>query len=203
VTFGAVSNLAATIDDGGSGAGAFSINGVTINFSATADSVTDVINRINDSGAGVVASYDAANNRFTLTNKNTGDEGIAVQDVTGNFLAATGLAGGALQRGTNLQYSVNGGGTLTSQSNTINSATSGITGLSVTALAVGSTAISVQSDTSTISTATPTCPLTYRWVTSFVFISSVPRPKRPVWLCGLKGFEKEPRTIRGHSRGCW
>jgi len=42
-----------------------------------------------------------------------------MQDVTGNFLAATGLSGGTLQHGANLQYNINGGGTLTSLSNTI------------------------------------------------------------------------------------
>jgi flagellar hook-associated protein 2 len=147
------SNLAATIDDGGSGAGAFTINGVTINFSATADGVTDVINRINDSAAGVVAGYDAVNNRFTLTNKNTGDMGIAAQDVTGNFLAATGLAGATLVRGNNLLYTVNSGPQLSSQTNTISADTSGLTGLSVTALAKGAFTVTVAADTNTIKSA--------------------------------------------------
>ncbi|HXD01239.1 MAG TPA: flagellar filament capping protein FliD, partial [Verrucomicrobiae bacterium] len=99
------------------------------------------------------ATYDSVNNRFLLTNKTAGDVGISMQDVTGNFLAATGLSGGTLQRGSNLQYNINGGGTLTSQSNTITSDTSGITGLSVTALSTGQTTVSVGSDTSTIATA--------------------------------------------------
>jgi flagellar hook-associated protein 2 len=57
-----------------------------------------------------------------------------------------------LQRGNNLQYNINGGGTLTSLSNTITSDTSGITGLSVTALSTGSTTVTVGSDTSTMAT---------------------------------------------------
>jgi len=147
-------NLATPISDGGSGAGEFLINGVPITFDASTDSVTDVLQRINDSAAGVTATYNSLNNQFELTDTTTGDVGISLQDVTGNFLAATGLSGGTLQAGKNLEYSINGGATLTSQSNTIDAGSSGITGLSITALSAGSsTTISVNSDTSTISSA--------------------------------------------------
>ena len=146
------SDLQAPISDGGSGNGAFSINGVTINFSTSNDSIQNVLDRINQSAAGVTASYDSVNNRFTLANNTTGDVGIALQDVTGNFLAATGLSGGTLSRGTNLQYTLGSNPqVLTSQSNTITSASSGITGLSVSALTTGATTISVNADTTTIS----------------------------------------------------
>ena len=146
-------NLATPISDGGSGNGAFTINGVTINYNASSDSISDILTRINNSAAGVTATYDSVNNRFVLTDKTTGDVGISMQDVTGNFLAASGLSAGTLQRGANLQYSVNGGGTLTSQSNLITSTSSGLAGLSVTALGVGSATISVGTDTNKISTA--------------------------------------------------
>lgn len=149
----ASSNLATTVTDGGSGSGAFLINGVQINFNTSTDAVNDVLHRINDSAAGVTATYDSVNGSFELTNKTTGDVGISLQDVTGNFLSATGLSGGTLQRGTNLQYNINGGGTLTSQSNTVDGSSSGLTGLTVTALAVGSTTVSVNTDTSKISSA--------------------------------------------------
>lgn len=147
-------HLSTAITDGGSGNGAFTINGVTINYNASADSVQNVLDRINNSSAGVTASYDSLNNRFVLTNKSTGDLGISMQDVQGNFLAATGLSSGALQHGKNLLYTLNGGSTqLVSQSNTITSASSGIAGLSVTALSTNSVTVSVASDTSKISTA--------------------------------------------------
>jgi flagellar hook-associated protein 2 len=147
------SNLTTPITDGGSGNGEFMINGVAINFDASTDSIDDILAKIDNSGAGVTATYDSLNKQFALTDNTPGDVGISMQDVTGNFLAATGLSAGTLQRGTNLQYNVNGGGTLTSQSNTITSATSGITGLSVTALGTGSTTVSVGADTTTISNA--------------------------------------------------
>jgi flagellar hook-associated protein 2 len=149
----AASNLATTVDDGGSGAGAFKINGVTINFDASTDSLSDVLTRISNSAAGVTASYDSVNDRFVLSNKTTGDVGIALEDVTGNFLAATGLSGGTLQRGTNLLYNINGGGTLTSQSNTITSDSSGLAGLAVTAFQTGTTTVTVGSDNAKIKSA--------------------------------------------------
>lgn len=143
-------NLATAVSDGGSGAGAFTINGVTINFSATGDSLQNVMDSINSSAAGVTASYDTVNDRLVLTNKATGDMGIALQDVTGNFLAATGLSGGSLTRGNNLLYTINGGSQMVSQSNVITSASSGLSGLTVTALKTGSTAVTVSSDTAQI-----------------------------------------------------
>ena len=146
-------NLSTAISDGGSGQGAFKINGVTINYDASSDSINDILSDINNSDAGVTASYDGANNRFVLTNNNTGDLGMTLQDVTGNFLAATGLSSGALQAGTNLQYSFNGSSTMTSESNTINASSEGLSGLSITAQSTGLASITVSSDTNTIASA--------------------------------------------------
>ncbi|HZL12775.1 MAG TPA: flagellar filament capping protein FliD [Verrucomicrobiae bacterium] len=148
------SDLATAVTDGGSGNGEFTINGVAINYDASSDSIQNILDRINSSNAGVTATYDTLNNRFTLTNNSTGDVGISMQDVTGNFLAATGLSSGALTRGQNLLYTLNGGTQqLVSQSNTITQASSGITGLSVTAINTGSTTVTVSSDTNKISSA--------------------------------------------------
>jgi flagellar hook-associated protein 2 len=82
--------------------------------------------------------------------------GISIQDVAGkgNFAAATGLSTGTLQRGQNLLYTLNNGPQLVSQSNTIDSTSSGITGLSVTALKANSSVnVTVSSDTTKISNA--------------------------------------------------
>jgi len=147
------SNLGTTITDGGNGQGAFEINGVTINFNATTDSINDIMQSINNSAAGVTATYDGANNRFVLTNNNTGSMGMTMQDVTGNFLAATGLSSGTLQAGTNLQYTLNGSKTMTSESNTVDASPLGLTGLSITAQGVGSANVSITPDTGSIATA--------------------------------------------------
>lgn len=143
-------HLGTAVSDGGSGAGAFSINGIAINFNATTDSMQNVLDRINSSAAGVTASYDVVNNKFSLTNNTTGDVGISLSDTTGNFLAATGLSSGNLNAGKNLNYSVNGGAALVSRSNTIDGSSSGITGLSVAALTLGSTSVTVVGDTTAI-----------------------------------------------------
>ena len=149
----ASAHFATTVQDDGHGAGAFTINGFTIHFNASTDSLSAVIDRINNSSAGVTATYDTLNNRLTLTSNATGDMSIALQDVAGNFLAASKLSTGTLQRGTNLLYSVNGGAQISSQSNTITAASSGIAGLSVTALRGGTTTVTVGSDTASVKTA--------------------------------------------------
>jgi flagellar hook-associated protein 2 len=147
--------LQTAIADDGAGQGAFTVNGVTINYNAGTDSIQNVLDRISNSTAGVNATYDSLNNRFLLTDKSTGDVGISIQDVAGkgNFAAATGLSSGTLQRGQNLLYTVNDGPQLVSQSNTIGAVSSGVTGLSVTALKPGTVAVTVGSDTTKISTA--------------------------------------------------
>lgn len=138
----------------GGTAGQFKINGVTLSYDTSKDTVADVLDRINASTAGVQASYDAANDRFQLVNKSTGSVGIALEDVSGsNFLAASGLLSGSLSLGKNLQYSINGGGTLTSQSNTIREASSGLSGIEVTALAESSFSVTVAADTAKIRSA--------------------------------------------------
>ena len=162
-------NFATTLSDGGSGAGAFKINGVTINFNKSTDTVADVLKRINASAAGVSASYDTLNDRFNLVNSTTGDIGVALEDVTGNFLTASGLKGGTLSHGKNLLYKINDGGTIVSNSNTITEATSGISGLSVTALTEGSsTTVKVAADTTTIKNAITSFVNTYNQVQQYI-----------------------------------
>jgi flagellar hook-associated protein 2 len=88
--------------------------------------------------------------------------------VTGNFLAATGLSSGTLQRGTNLEYSINGGGTQISQSNKVDASSSGLAGLSITALGTGPATVTVGSDTSTISTAIQSFVTDYTAVQNYI-----------------------------------
>ena len=163
------SHLTTAISDGGSGAGEFTINGVSISYDASSDSIQNVLDRVNNSSAGVTAAYDTVNNRFTLINNSTGNVGISMEDVTGNFLTVTGLSSGTLTSGKNLLYTLNGGTQqLVSQSNTITSATSGITGLSVTALTTGSTTVTVSNDTSSINTAIQQFVTDYNAVQNFI-----------------------------------
>ena len=162
-------DLTTAITDGGSGQGAFTINGVTINFSASSDSIQNVLDRINSSSAGVTATFDSQNGRFLLTNKSTGNVGISMNDVTGNFLEATGLSSGQFVSGQNLLYKLNGGSqVLTSLSNTISSDSSGIDGLTVTAAQAKSFTVTVASDTSKISSAIQQFITDYNTVQSYI-----------------------------------
>ena len=140
------SNFDTAVSDGGSGAGSFKINGVSISFDTSVDSLENVMDRINASSAGVIATYDSTNDRLQLINKSTGDLGVSMSDETGNFLAASGLSNGTLSRGNNMQFSINGGGTLTSFGNTADESLTGVNGLQLTALKTGSTTITIDSD---------------------------------------------------------
>jgi flagellar hook-associated protein 2 len=164
-------NLTTAITDGGSGSGEFQINGVSIAFNAGTDSVSDVLKRINQSTAGVTASYDTINDRFILTSRTQGDMGIALQDVTGNFLAATGLTGAGSQftHGKNLIYTVNGGDPITSQTSAITEASSGIAGLTLTMLKENTPlTVSVSSDTTKIKAAIQAFIDSYNQVQSYI-----------------------------------
>jgi flagellar hook-associated protein 2 len=139
-----------------SGNGAFKINGVTINYNASTGSLAALISTINQSGAGVTAAYDSANDRVSLVNNATGDIGIGLSDVSGNLLAALGLtpaAGSTFTRGSNAQFTVNGGPVLTSMSNTLDGAVTGITGLSVTVNTKTTQSVQVGSDTAAMQSA--------------------------------------------------
>lgn len=148
-------NFSTAISDGGSHAGSFKVNGVSISFDASKDTINDVLARINNSTAGVTANYDPTKDRFVLTNKTTGNVGVALQDVTGNFLAASGLLStSGLTLGSDLQYQLNDStDVLTSKSNTIDEVSSGITGLSVAVLNKGSVTVQVDNDKTTIKNA--------------------------------------------------
>lgn len=137
----------------GGSAGKFKVNGVEISFDTAADKVSDVLKRINDSGAGVMAGYDVVNDRFILTNKKGGDVGMALEDVSGNFLAATGLASGTLARGQDMAYTINDGPSLTARGNTITEESSGIPGLTVNVVKAGTATIGVSSDSARIKSA--------------------------------------------------
>ena len=122
------------------------INGVSISYKNT-DTLQDVMNRINESAAGVTAIYDISQGTFSLTNKSTGNVGITVQDTaTGTLGAALGLTTGTILSGSDATFSVNGGGALTSRSNILDETAHGIKGLSVTANSISNQTLTVAGD---------------------------------------------------------
>ena len=138
-----------------SGNGSFSLNGVAVSYNINTDSLSSIISRINQAGAGVTASYDATGDRMQLFNTKTGDLGMGVTDVSGGLLDVLGLTGSSatLTRGKNALFTVNGGPTLTSTSNTLDTSTHGITGLNVTVNTLATQTVSVESDTASMQTA--------------------------------------------------
>lgn len=137
-----------------SGNGAFAINGVNIDYNVNTDSLSNVLARITSSAAGVTASYDLASDRVILTNKATGDTGIGANDTTGTLLSALGLTSGStLQHGQNALFTVDGGGTIASASNTLSASSHGIDGLTVTVNSATTQTINVAPDTASMNTA--------------------------------------------------
>lgn len=108
------SNLGTAI----AGDGSFKINGAEISYTAGTDTLNDVLNRINVSTAGVVASYNSIEDRIVLTNKTTGNAAIGLEEVSGNFLSATKLLGSPQTTGQNASITIAGiSGTLESSTN--------------------------------------------------------------------------------------
>jgi flagellar hook-associated protein 2 len=133
-----------------SGNGSFTLNGVSISYNINTDTLGSLLSTINQSSAGVTASFDSATDRVVIVNKSTGDVGQGLTDTTGNLLAALGLtsgAGAAFTRGKNALFTVNDGPVLSSTSNTLTADVHGISGLSVTVNTQTTQTLQVGSDT--------------------------------------------------------
>ncbi len=142
-------------------AGTFTINGVSISVDPTKDAVVDVLNRINSSNAGVIATFNQATGQISLSNKATGTQGIVVGSGsdTSNFLTAVGLtsaSGATTTLGTQAKVTLQtaSGGTQTVYSNS-NTVTTAIPGIQLNLLANTTTPFSVtvtQDSTQLVST---------------------------------------------------
>ncbi|MFN2529430.1 MAG: flagellar filament capping protein FliD, partial [Candidatus Baltobacteraceae bacterium] len=114
--------------------GTFTVNGVTIAVDNTKDALSDVLKRINASGAGVTATFDQETGKISITNNGTGPQSIVLGSGsdTSNFLSASGLTGAGSTSTVGQQAFVtvqNPGGstsTIYSNSNTISTAVPGI-----------------------------------------------------------------------------
>jgi flagellar hook-associated protein 2 len=110
--------------------GSFMINGTTITWSGE-DSINAVIKRINESGAGVSATYNTLDDKLVFTNKATGSTSISISNDTGRFLEALGVTGATAQSlGKNAEIivsGINGGAPIARTSNTISDVIGGVT----------------------------------------------------------------------------
>ncbi|HAU32294.1 MAG: Flagellar hook-associated 2 domain protein [Desulfotomaculum sp. 46_296] len=126
--------------------GSFTINGVSINYDTSSDSLNDVISRINSSDAQVYASYDPVSDKIALKSSKTGSIGISLSDTSGNLLAALDILNAQQDLGANASFSIseiNGGATFYSASNQVSDI---ITGLNITLLTQGEASIEVKPD---------------------------------------------------------
>jgi flagellar hook-associated protein 2 len=108
--------------------GVLTINGVAINYDTTKDSLSTIISRINNAGAGVVASVDRTNDKILMTRRDTGASAIDIQDTSGTLGAALKLAPGTTNAqaiGQTAQITLDGR-TIVSSSNTVTGAIDGV-----------------------------------------------------------------------------
>ncbi len=126
--------------------GSFTINGVSIDYDTTADSLNDIISRINSSDAQVYASYDPVSDKIALKSSKTGSIGMSLSETSGNLLATLDILNAQQDLGANAAFSIseiNGGATFYSDSNEVSDI---IPGLNVTLLTSGEASIEVKPD---------------------------------------------------------
>ncbi|MGC2243260.1 MAG: flagellar filament capping protein FliD, partial [Candidatus Aquilonibacter sp.] len=117
-------------------AGTFTINGVKISVS-TSQNLTDVLNAINSSTAGVTAVFNSVTGQIQLTNANSGPQSIVLGAAgdTSNFLTAAGLTAASGAKTTVGQQSAvtvqNPDGTSSTYYNNSNTVSDALPGLSL------------------------------------------------------------------------
>ncbi|MCH7908485.1 MAG: flagellar filament capping protein FliD [Candidatus Hydrogenedentes bacterium] len=128
-------------------AGSFQINGVSIAIDPTTDTVSDVIERINVSAAGVTASYDPSTDSIRVVSNTLGSRTISFVSGTSNFLDITNLTSTTQAAGNDSQFTVDGGAVQTRNTNDISDVIGDVT---LTLLGVGTSTLTLSSDTDSI-----------------------------------------------------
>lgn len=125
--------------------GAFSINGVSITVDPAADSIQNIVNRINASDAQVSATYDSATDTIRVTATALGSPTIkfGAPGDTSNFLSVTGLDNAIQTPGNDAEFSINGGAPQTRNTNDITDAIGGVT---LTLRSLGTASVTVSLD---------------------------------------------------------
>lgn len=86
----------------------FEINGITFEADKT-DTMNDVMNKINNSDAGVTLRYNSLTDTFAMETKDTGTVAVINNtDTTGNFFAALNIDTAAEERGTDASLTIDG-----------------------------------------------------------------------------------------------
>lgn len=135
----------ANLSGGALTAGTFSVNGVAITVDPTSDTILDVIGAINESEAGVTASYDTASDTIRVVSNTLGSPTIRFGSVgdTSNFLDRVNLDTAVQTAGVDAQFTVNGGAVQTRNTNSVSDAIGGVT---LDLLSLGTSTVTVSSD---------------------------------------------------------
>ncbi|MEI7743167.1 MAG: flagellar filament capping protein FliD, partial [Chloroflexota bacterium] len=160
-----------------SGAGTLTINGVSIAYDTTTDTLATVISRINSSSAGVTASLNRGTDKLVLTSRTGGAAPIAIAD-TGALATALKLAPGttdAQTLGTQAQVTVDGK-TYTADTNKVSTAVEGVT---ITLLAEGTSTMTVSPDTTAVSASLTTLVTAYNALADSLDTVTANSPTRP------------------------
>jgi flagellar hook-associated protein 2 len=126
-------------------AGTFSVNGVAITLDPSSDTILDVIGAINESDAGVTASYDTATDTVRVVSNTLGSPTIRFGSVgdTSNFLDLVNLDTAVQTAGVDAQFTVNGGPVQTRNTNSVSDAIGGVT---LDLLSVGASTVTISSN---------------------------------------------------------
>jgi len=126
-------------------AGTFSINGVSIALDPSSESLQDILGAINESGAGVTASYDSSTDTIRVISNTLGSPTIRFGGAadTSNFLDIVNLDTAVQTAGEDTQFTVNGGAIQTRNTNSVSDAVSGVT---LNFLSLGTSTVTVNPD---------------------------------------------------------
>jgi len=130
-------------------AGSFSINGISISIDPTTESIQDILGKINASDANVSASFDSATDRISFTSNTLGSRTISFGSGsdTSNFLTVTNLTTATQAAGDDATFTINGGPTLTRNTNEVNDAIAGVT---IKLQSIGTSTVAVSSDNDSV-----------------------------------------------------
>ncbi len=88
--------------------GSLKVNGISISYNTSTDTLDNVLSRINSSTANVNAFYDSSLDKVIVKSKNTGStDTVTLADVTGNLLSTLKLSGATPTSGTDAQFTIN------------------------------------------------------------------------------------------------
>ncbi|HAV43208.1 TPA: hypothetical protein DCX15_04260 [bacterium] len=96
-------NFDITLSDSGS----FKVNGTTINWTKTGNTLNGIMSAINTSAAGVSAFYDESLDKMILSSKAIGAYNIEVKDISGNLATALKINNVACTLGQEAKFTIN------------------------------------------------------------------------------------------------